>query len=67
MARSAPATRGGDQFSMMEGTLLDKFPIFKAGDKDSLPTGGNRVVLYKVGRNEVGGYKFSILRFYDTH
>jgi hypothetical protein len=59
--------KGGDQFSMMEGTLLDKFPVFKAGDKDSLPTGGNRVVQYKVGRNESGGYKFSILRFYDTH
>jgi hypothetical protein len=59
--------KGGDQFSMMEGTLLDKFPVFKAGDKDSIPTGGNRVVQYTVGRTETGGYKFSILRFYDTH
>jgi hypothetical protein len=59
--------KGGDQFSMMEGTLLDKFPLYKAGDKDSIPTGGNRVVLYTVGRNEQGGYKFSMLRFYDTH
>jgi hypothetical protein len=59
--------KGGDQFSMMEGTVLEKFPVFKAGDKDSLPTGGNRVVQYRVGRNESGGYKFSILRSYDTH
>lgn len=59
--------KGGDQFSMMEGTVLQKFPIFKTGDTDSLPTGGNRVVLYTVGRSETGGYKFSMLRFYDTH
>jgi hypothetical protein len=59
--------KGGDQFSMMEGTVLQKFPIFKTGDTDSLPTGGSRVVLYNVGRSETGGYKFSMLRFYDTH
>jgi hypothetical protein len=59
--------KGGDQFSMMEGTVLEKFPIYKTGDKDSIPTGGNRVVQYTIGRNETGGYKFSILRFYDTH
>jgi hypothetical protein len=59
--------KGGDQFSMMEGTVLQKFPIFKTGDTDSLPTGGNRVVLYNVGKSETGGYKFSMVRFYDTH
>ena len=59
--------KGGDQFSMMEGTVLQKFPIFKTGDKDSLPTGGYRVVQYRVGKAEAGGYKFSILRSYDTH
>ena len=59
--------KGGDQFSMMEGTVLQKFPIFKTGDTDSLPTGGNRVVLYNVGKAETGGYKFSMVRFYDTH
>jgi hypothetical protein len=59
--------KGGDQFSMMEGTVLQKFPIFKTGDTDSLPTGGNRVVLYNVGKSGTGGYKFTMLRFYDTH
>jgi hypothetical protein len=59
--------KGGDQFSMMEGTVLQKFPIFKTGDTDSLATGGNRVVLYNVLKSETGGYKFSMLRFYDTH
>jgi hypothetical protein len=59
--------KGGDQFSMMEGTVLQKFPVYKTGDTDSLPTGGNRVVLYNVGKSETGGYKFTMLRFYDTH
>jgi hypothetical protein len=58
--------KGSDQFSMMEGTLLQKFPVFKPGDKDTA-TGGNRVVQYNFARTEAGGYKFSILRYYDTH
>jgi hypothetical protein len=58
--------KGHDQFSMLEGTLLQKFPVFKPGDKE-VPTGGNRVVQYQLSRGESGAYKFSVLRSYDTH
>lgn len=57
--------KGHDQFTLMEGTLLLKFPIFKPEDKET-PTGGNRVIQYTVGRNETGGYKFIIQRTFDT-
>ena len=58
--------RGHDQFSMLEGTLLQKFPVYKPDDKES-PTGGNRVVQYQLSKGESGGYTFAVLRSYDTH
>jgi hypothetical protein len=59
--------RGHDVFSMLEGTVLHRFPIFKPGDKDDAPTGGTRTVQYSLSKGESGGYKFNILRFYDSH
>ena len=58
--------KGHDQFTMLEGTLLQKFPVYKPDDKDT-PTGGNRVVQYQLTKIESGGYKFAVLRSYDTH
>jgi hypothetical protein len=59
--------RGHDTFSMLEGTLLLRFPVYKPTDKDDQPTGGKRTVQFNVIRGESGGYKFNILRFYDSH
>jgi hypothetical protein len=59
--------KGHDVFSMLEGTVLLRFPIFKPGDKDDAPTGGKRTVQYSLSKGESGGYKFNILRTYDTH
>lgn len=58
--------KGYDQFTLLEGTVLLKFPVFQPNDKDK-PTGGNRVVQYTFVRNESGGYKFNIARTYDMH
>lgn len=57
--------KGHDQFSMLEGTLLQKFPVYKPEDKD-VPTGGNRVVQYQLSKVE-NGYKFAVMRSFDTH
>jgi hypothetical protein len=59
--------KGHDVFSMLEGTVLLKFPIFKTGDADNKPTGGTRTVQYNITKGESGSYKFNIIRFYDTH
>lgn len=56
--------KGHDQFMMLEGTLLQKFPVYRPEDKDS-PTGGNRVVQYQLTKGESGGYKFAVLRSYE--
>lgn len=59
--------KGYDVFKLLEGTILQRFPIFKPGDKDDAPTGGTRTVQYTLSKGESGGYKFNILRFYDSH
>lgn len=57
--------KGHDQFSVMASYLQQKFPIYKAGDKDA-PTGGTRVILYQLVRDDEGKFKFDKVRFYDT-
>jgi hypothetical protein len=59
--------KGHDTFMMLEGTLLLRFPIYKPDDKDDHPTGGIRTVQYNVVRGENSGFKFNILRTYDSH
>jgi hypothetical protein len=58
--------KGHDKFSLMEGTLLQRFPIYKTGDDKGKPTGGNRVILYQLAKGDRGSYKFNMIRFYDT-
>ncbi len=56
--------KGHDQFAVMASYLQQKFPIYKAGDKDK-PTGGTRVILYQLVRDKEGKFKFDRVRFYD--
>jgi len=58
--------KGYDKFSLLEGTLLQQFPIFNPGDAKDKPTGGTRTLLYQLGRGEGGQFKFNRTRFYDT-
>lgn len=58
--------KGHDQFSLMEGYLLDKFPIYKTGDDKDKPSGGMRVVLYQLVPDEGDRFKFQKVRNYDT-
>ena len=58
--------KGHDQFSLLEGYLLQKFPVYKSGDSKDKPTGGIRSILYQVGKNETGGFRFNLVRSYDT-
>jgi hypothetical protein len=63
--------KGHDQFILMEGNLLQKFPIYKPGDDKDKPTGGTRVVLYQLAKTDNGDngatYHFNMVRSYDTH
>lgn len=57
--------RGHDEFSLLEGTLMRKFPVYKTDDKDNAPTGGKRIIQYKITGSEDAGYKFKVEQSYD--
>jgi hypothetical protein len=59
--------KGHDTFSLMEGYLLEKFPIYKTGDDKDSPSGGTRVILYQLVPDEGDRFKFTKVRTYDTH
>jgi hypothetical protein len=59
--------KGHETFSLMEGYLLEKFPIYKAGDDKESPSGGTRVILYQLVPEEGDRFKFQKVRTYDTH
>ncbi|HLX67360.1 MAG TPA: hypothetical protein VKR41_10205 [Puia sp.] len=59
--------KGHDTFSLMEGYLLEKFPIYKAGDDKDNPSGGTRVILYQLVPDEGDRFKFQRVRTYDSH
>jgi hypothetical protein len=58
--------KGHDEFSLLEGSLIQKFPLYKAGDEKDKPTGGKRVIQYNITHVDGGIFKFKILRSYDT-
>jgi hypothetical protein len=56
--------KGYDEFTIVAGSLLRSYPIFKPTDTDK-PTGGTRVVQYKIVTGERGGLTFKALRNYE--
>lgn len=43
---------GHDEFAIVEGTLVQRFPIYQEGDTNSKPTGGMRQIQYKLKNGE---------------
>lgn len=43
---------GHDEFSLVETTLAQRFPIYKEGDTNASPTGGTRQISYKLIEGE---------------
>jgi hypothetical protein len=58
--------RGHDRFSLLEGMLIQEFPIYKPEDEKDKPTGGKRFVQYQIVATGDGGYKFKLVRIYET-
>lgn len=58
--------KGMDEYYLMEGTLVRRFPIFNMEDTANVqPTGMYRQVMYKVINGERGELKFKVSRSYD--
>lgn len=57
--------KGHDEFSLMEGSLLQKFPLYKPGDDKDKPTGGKRIIQYHMAATTNGKYEFKVMQSYD--
>ncbi len=57
---------GHDQYSLMEGTLVRRFPLFNTTDTANVtPTGMIRQVQYRMVPGDRGELKFKVVRSYD--
>ena len=50
----AQGYQGHDQFEVVEGCLVRRFPIYKPGDSNAKATGGERQICYKLISGEAG-------------
>lgn len=53
-AKNSKGYMGHDEFTVMEGNLARRFPIYQEGDTNSNPTGGMRQLQYKLVPGEAG-------------
>lgn len=59
---------GHDEFTLMEGTLLRRFPIYETADTaNGKLTGMMRQIQYRVTATEKGAQKFKVARSYETN
>jgi hypothetical protein len=58
--------KGHDEFMLIEGKLMRRYPLYKPEDPNDKPSGGKRVVLYNVVSSERGGFEFKVQRTYDV-
>jgi hypothetical protein len=45
---------GHDEFAVIETTFVQRFPIYRAGESNTKPTGGIRQLQYKLVPGEAG-------------
>jgi hypothetical protein len=53
-AKAYKGYMGHDEFAVVEQKLARRFPIYKDGDTNALPTGGTRQIEYKLKGKEAG-------------
>jgi len=57
--------KGHDEFQLLEGKLMQQFPIYKPDDPKDKPSGGKRIIIYTVLPGPSGGFQFKVMRTYD--
>jgi hypothetical protein len=59
---------GNDEYSLMEGTLMRRFPVYNTSDTANIkPTNVIRQVQYRVTADEKGTQKFKVARSYELN
>jgi hypothetical protein len=51
-AQAAKGYMGHDRFAVVERRLVRRFPVYRAGDVDGAPTGGERQLRYRLTQGE---------------
>ena len=58
---------GNDEFSLVEGSLMRRFPVYTTTDTANIkPTGMMRQIQYRATVTEKGAQKFKVMRSYET-
>ena len=58
--------KGHDEFSLVEGKLMQRFPVYQKGDSTNfVPSGVIRQIQYRVMPGERESLKFAVLRSYE--
>jgi len=52
--REAKGFQGHDEFAIVEQYVVRRFPIYRAGDANAAPTGGQRQIQYRLRPGEAG-------------
>ena len=57
---------GNDEYSLMEGTLMRRFPVYNTSDSANIkPSGTFRQIQYRVVKGDRGELKFKVSRSYE--
>lgn len=58
--------KGNDEYSLVEGNLMRRFPVYQKVDSvTNTPTGMMRQIQYRVVPTEQEGFKFKVLRSFE--
>lgn len=57
---------GHDEFTIIEGNLFRKFPVYNPDNLNSPPTDVKRNIQYRVVKSDKGAYKFQVVRTYES-
>ena len=52
--KSSKGYLGHDEFAVVESTLVQRFPIYQAGDTNAQPSGKMRQIQYRLAPGEAG-------------
>ena len=58
--------KGHDEYSLVEGNLMRRFPVYQKGDSTNfVPNGMIRQIQYRAVPTEQEGFKFKVLRSFE--
>jgi hypothetical protein len=63
-AAASKGYQGHDSFTLAEGRLVRRFPVYRTGDVNAVPTGGRRELQYRLTQGPAG-WQLELVRIVD--